>query len=158
MGHMRVSARTSERLRVSLVMIAMNLAYALTAYPAGALSDRLGRRGGRDILRLVDHEQVAAVGDDVATTIGNQPREDPAVDEWDDRIPATGQDEGRRRQRVQPGDAGPSDDRAQLETSGENRARLIGDVSVLLSGMGRTVGGSRPSAHLLTCFSRKPAL
>jgi len=28
-----------------LVMIAMNVAYALTAYPAGALSDRLGRRG-----------------------------------------------------------------------------------------------------------------
>jgi MFS family permease len=28
-----------------LVMIAMNVAYALTAYPAGLLSDRLGRRG-----------------------------------------------------------------------------------------------------------------
>ena len=28
-----------------LVMIGMNVAYALTAYPAGALSDRLGRRG-----------------------------------------------------------------------------------------------------------------
>lgn len=28
-----------------LVMIAMNIAYALTAYPAGALSDRLGRKG-----------------------------------------------------------------------------------------------------------------
>jgi MFS family permease len=28
-----------------LVMIAMNVAYALVAYPAGALSDRIGRRG-----------------------------------------------------------------------------------------------------------------
>lgn len=30
---------------VPLVMVAMNIAYALTAYPAGALSDRIGRLG-----------------------------------------------------------------------------------------------------------------
>jgi hypothetical protein len=54
----------------------------------------------RDILGLVDHEQVAAVGDDVASAIRDQPTEEPGVDQRDDRIAATGEDERRGRQRA----------------------------------------------------------
>ena len=56
-----------------LVMIAMNVAYALTAYPAGALSDRLGRRGmlfvGTAILIVADIV-LALTGGFVALGIG----------------------------------------------------------------------------------------
>jgi MFS family permease len=56
-----------------LVMIAMNVAYALTAYPAGALSDRLGRRGmlfvGTAILTAADIV-LALTGGFVALGVG----------------------------------------------------------------------------------------
>lgn len=58
---------------VPLVMVAMNLAYSLTAYPAGWLSDRIGRRGllaggylvlmlGDLVLALADHTLTVLAG------------------------------------------------------------------------------------------------
>ncbi|MEZ5776688.1 MAG: MFS transporter [Hyphomicrobiaceae bacterium] len=51
-----------------LVMVAMNVVYALSAYPAGALSDRIGRLGllGAGLALLVAADLVLAVADGVA--------------------------------------------------------------------------------------------
>ena len=61
-------------LRIALVpigMVAMNVVYALSAYPAGELADRLGRRGvlGLGILFLVLADLVLALGGTIPFTL-----------------------------------------------------------------------------------------
>jgi MFS family permease len=57
---------------VPLVLVAMNAAYSLTAYPAGRLSDRVGRRGllAGGYLVLVLADIVLALAGDAATVLG----------------------------------------------------------------------------------------
>ena len=57
---------------VPLVLVAMNAAYSLTAYPAGRLSDRVGRRGllAGGYLVLVLGDVVLALAGDAATVLG----------------------------------------------------------------------------------------
>ncbi len=56
---------------VPLVLVAMNAAYSLTAYPAGRLSDRVGRRGllAGGYLVLVLADVVLALAGDAATVL-----------------------------------------------------------------------------------------
>jgi MFS family permease len=53
---------------VSVVMVVMNIAYALSSYPAGALSDRIGRRDVLQIglILLIAADLVLAFGESVA--------------------------------------------------------------------------------------------
>ena len=56
---------------VPLVMVVMNAVYALSAYPAGALADRLGRRGvlGVGILFLIAADVILALGATIPFTL-----------------------------------------------------------------------------------------
>ncbi|HEX6068304.1 MAG TPA: MFS transporter [Longimicrobiaceae bacterium] len=56
---------------VPLVMVVMNVVYSLSAYPAGALSDRVGRRVvlGAGILLLIAADLVLAVGESIPLTL-----------------------------------------------------------------------------------------
>ncbi len=56
---------------VPVVMVVMNVVYALSAYPAGALTDRLGRRGilGIGILCLVIADLFLALGEAIPLTL-----------------------------------------------------------------------------------------
>jgi MFS family permease len=56
---------------VPLVMVVMNVVYSLSAYPAGALSDRVGRRIvlGAGILLLIVADLVLALGESIPFTL-----------------------------------------------------------------------------------------
>jgi len=56
---------------VPAVMVVMNVAYALSAYPAGALADRLGRTGvlGVGIAFLILADLILALGDTIPLTL-----------------------------------------------------------------------------------------
>ena len=97
---MRVSAATQRR---GMRMHDRALTFFLQKFH----DDRCHGLGPRN------QEQMAVI-DDMQLRIGNAPRQHAHVDQGDQRVVVTGQDQGRLVDLVQPMDAGPAKSREEL--------------------------------------------
>jgi short chain dehydrogenase len=104
------------------------------------IQERL-HRGGR-AFRVRGQLQVAAAVD-VQLAARYQPVHDPRVDQRDDRIVVTGQDQGRRPQLRQPRQAGPAEAGEELVDVTPGRAQAGGGVQQV-PGQGRVVACAAP--------------